>query len=339
MTSETAVLDLAEALRGLGVDVRAVDTQGDVGHDLVLDPGATPIWVAHRSLVDDLAASRLLADVGGRDGMLVVVSDRITAAARRTLIDGTAGYYDGRGHIALRTPHLVIDADVDPFSARTDRVDPLGGAAGLEIGAALLVSPISGTPVRRLARETGRSPSTVSDVLRGLRQDGLVDEEHRVVGTDLFWRVAERWRPTRTYLAELPPAGQAARITGPLRLGLDAPEQTPGWALTESAAAAAYDAPVAVRSDQPLEFHVPDAAVVRRAEQLLGVASSPARAACAVRVAPVPAVCSRRVDTAANPFAWPLAHPVFVALDLAQDRGRGHEILDAWTPAGWPRVW
>ena len=27
------------------------------------------------------------------------------------------------------------------------------------------------------------------------------------------------------------------------------------------------------------------------------------------------------------------------ALDLAQDVGRGREILDAWTPGGWARVW
>jgi hypothetical protein len=43
---------------------------------------------------------------------------------------------------------------------------------------------------------------------------------------------------------------------------------------------------------------------------------------------------------ATNPFEWPLAHPVFVALDLAQDTGRGREILDAWTPPErWARVW
>jgi hypothetical protein len=34
---------------------------------------------------------------------------------------------------------------------------------------------------------------------------------------------------------------------------------------------------------------------------------------------------------------WPLAHPVAVALDLAQDRARGREILDDWSPP--ERVW
>jgi hypothetical protein len=36
---------------------------------------------------------------------------------------------------------------------------------------------------------------------------------------------------------------------------------------------------------------------------------------------------------------WPVAHPLFVALDLAQDTGRGREILDAWTPTEGTRVW
>ena len=53
----------------------------------------------------------------------------------------------------------------------------------------------------------------------------------------------------------------------------------------------------------------------------------------AARVAPVPMVCSRRVDaTAWANQEWPLAHPLFVALDLAQDPNRGTEILQAWTP-------
>ena len=33
------------------------------------------------------------------------------------------------------------------------------------------------------------------------------------------------------------------------------------------------------------------------------------------------------------------AHVLFVALDLAQDRSRGREILDAWQPTEARRVW
>jgi hypothetical protein len=142
------------------------------------------------------------------------------------------------------------------------------------------------------------------------------------------------------HLARLPVPGDNATMTEPLRLGLHDAENTIGWALTDSAAAVAYGAPLAVRTGQLLDFYVPDQAILRRATTLLGAASSRSQARCAVRVAPVPAACSHRVDVVASPFEWPLAHPVFVALDLAQDAGRGREILDAWTPPErWARVW
>jgi hypothetical protein len=134
--------------------------------------------------------------------------------------------------------------------------------------------------------------------------------------------------------------GDNATMAEPLRLGIHDVENTVGWALTDSATAVAYGAPLAVRTGVLLDFYVPDQAILRRATTLLGAASSRSQARCAIRAAPVPAACSHRVDLATNPFEWPLAHPVFVALDLAQDAGRGREILDAWTPPErWARVW
>jgi len=202
------------------------------------------------------------------------------------------------------------------------------------------MEPAAGVAVRELARRLGRSASTVSEVLAALRRAGLVDDRHRVEGTELFWQVADRWPAKRVYLAQLPMPGDYATITRPLRLGLDDAESSTGWALTDSAAAVAYGAPLAVRTGQLLDFYVPDQATPRRATALLGAALSRSQARCAVRVAPVPAACSHRVDLMTNPFEWPLAHPVFVALDLAQDAGRGREILGAWTPPDrWTRVW
>lgn len=205
---------------------------------------------------------------------------------------------------------------------------------------ALLMEPAGGVKVRELARRLGRSASTVSAVLAVLRQTGLVDDRHCVAGTGLFWQVAERWPAPRVHLSRLPMPSQDATVSKPLRLGLDDVETTTGWALTDSAAAAAYGAPLAVRSGQLLDFYVPDQATLRRAIVLLSSAPSRSEAHCAVRVAPVGAACSRRVDLATNPWEWPLAHPVFVALDLAQDSDRGREALDAWTPPErWARVW
>ncbi len=340
MDGRRAASAAVEALRSRGIDAHEPSGGGDLAYDLALEPGGTRLQVMYRSLVDEAAAMRLLAQASPRPDVLLVVSDRVTYAARRILLDRGAGYYDLRGRIAVRTQHLVIDTDVDPLTGPRERTDPLAGKVGLQVAAALLTSPKSGAAVRQLARSLERSPSTVSDVLKALRRDDLIDDRHRVVDTRLFWQVAARWPTSRIYLSEQPAPGWESHVTIPLRLGLTDPAESVGWALTDSAAAVAYEAPLAVRSDQLLDFYVPDQLILRRAEQLLRVASSPSRAACAVRIAPVPAVCSRRVDVKTNPYHWPLAHPVFVALDLAQDAGRGREILDAWTPPEpWSRVW
>ena len=271
--------------------------------------------------------------------VLLVVADRVTEDARAILTRHHAGYLDLRGHLAMRSATVIIDIDVEPVSGRAERTSALNGTVGLEVATALLMDPAEGAAVRELARRLDRSASTVSVILAALRSAGLVDELHRVEGTELFWQVAERWAADRINLARLPMPGDAT-LTRSLRLGLDDAEQTTGWALTDSAAAAALGAPLAVSTGQLLDFYVPDQATARRATTLLGAALSRAQARCAIRVAPVRAACSHRLDLAGNPFEWPLAHPVFVALDLAQDTGRGREVLADWTPPErWTRVW
>jgi DNA-binding transcriptional ArsR family regulator len=332
---------LVDALAQLGVQARPDAGMRDEGIDLVIEPGGTRVQVKRRALVTDDVARRLLAGAPQPAGsVLLLVGDRVTEAARRLLVEHRAGYYDLRGHLALRSDSVVIDADVEPISGPVERTDALSGGAGLEVAAALLMEPTAGVKVRELARRLGRSASTVSAVLAVLRRAGLVDDRHRVEGTRLFWQVADRWPASRVYLSRLPVPGQDATVTRPLRLGLDDAETTTGWALTDSAAAAAYGAPLAVRTGQLLDFYVPDQATLRRATVLLGSASVRSEAHCAVRVAPVGEACSRRVDLVTSPYEWPLAHPLFVALDLAQDAGRGREALDSWTPPErWARVW
>jgi DNA-binding transcriptional ArsR family regulator len=336
--SEALVVD---ALAQLGVQAwQAVGVPGQ-GIDLVIEPVGTQVLVKQRALVTGDVAERLLAETPpSPDSVLLVVGDRVTETARKLLLGHRAGYYDLRGHLALRSDSVVIDADVEPVSGHGERRNALSGGVGLEVATALLMAPTAGAAVRELARALGRSASTVSEVLAALRRDGLVDGQHRVEGTRLFWQVADRWPAARVYFAQLPMPGSDTTISKPLRLGLEDAESTTGWALTDSAAAAAYGAPLAVRVEQLLDFYVPDQVTVRRATTLLGEAPSRSQARCALRVAPVPAACSHRVDLATNPFEWPLAYPLFVALDLAQDAGRGQEILEAWTPPDrWTRVW
>ncbi len=337
MSAEERLLD---AFAELGITIRATEATGR-GDALVLDPDgiAVGIEVKQRSLVTEDVASRLVAEVAPNGIAVVVVADRVTAAARRILTANGCGFLDLRGRLALRAGGFVIDAEVEPVRKRTSRKSALGGAAGLEVAIALLMEPKRTVVVRELAREIGRSPSTVSETLAALRHDDLVDEANTVVGTGLFWQVADRWVVKRIPLAR-PPVPDDPGLAQPLRLGNDLLDDAPGWALTDSAAAAVYGAPVAFRAGQVQDFFVPDEVVARRAVTLLGSAEHPSQARATVRVAPVPAVVRRRVRVSTGGNPWPLAQPLFVALDLAQDLGRGREILDQWNPTGgWIRVW
>jgi hypothetical protein len=267
------------------------------------------------------------------------VADRVVGAARTLLTSNRVGFLDLRGHLAVRTGELLIDADLAPMQQPARLSDALAGRAGLEVAAALLMQPGQPAAVRALSRQIRRSPSTVSEVLARLRREELVDANNAVTDTRLFWRLAEKWSTPRTLLSLLPSPSDTSAAAA-LRLGLAGYEQEAGWALTDTAAAAMYGAPVAFRSGQALAFFVPDQSVVRRAATLLGGAGSTAEAAATLRVPPVPAATASRIDLASNQLGWPLAHPLFVALDLALDVGRGREILEAWTPdERWPRVW
>ena len=231
---------------------------------------------------------------------------------------------------------IFIHADVPPSVNRPGPREPLRTPAGLAVACALLAQPTTDHGVRTLAGELGRSPSTVSETLKALRDDGLVDGAANRPSTELFWAVADEWPSTRENLAAGPAPGDGT-VNASLSIGFDDVEQTTGWALTGTLAAAAYGAPIVTQADQAPDYYVPTAAVLRRARTLLGT-TTPAEARATVRVAPVPAACSHRVDLSAE--TWPLASPLFVALDLAQDAGRGREILADWTPPEpWTRVW
>jgi len=328
-----------DAFAEIGVEARLLVGAPKV--DLVFEQdGATArVNIKRRALVDEVAARRLITEYAQVDGLLLVVADRVTESARRVLSASGTGYLDLRGHLALRAPGLVVNTEISPVRERPARSDPLAGAAGLEVATALLMEPERPVAVRELARTLNRAPSTVSSVLTALRREHLIGADNAVSGSDLFWRAVERWPSKRTQLASLPETNDT-NLAHALRLGLDEPTDEPGWALTDSAAAAAYGAPIGFRSGQVMDFLVPDQAVLRRATTLLQPTHSTAQVRATVRVAPVPRAVTHRVAPSSEQFGWPLAHPLFVALDLAQDAGRGREILEGWTPdSEWARVW
>jgi hypothetical protein len=240
----------------------------------------------------------------------------------------------------LAGPGVLVDADVPVLSVPPAERSGVVGQVGIEVATLLLLDPDGQVGIRSTAAVLGRSPSAISRALQFLRAAGLVDEERKPAVPELFWDLATHWKPVGHDLASLPSLDRGPENLA-LRLGLDDVEATTGWALSDTVAAAVYGAPVGMRADHPRDFYVPDQSTLRRAVQVLGQASPPLSRAGRVRLAPVPAVCARRVDASAwGSEPWPLAEPLFVALDLAQDPGRGREILDGWTPEEpWHRVW
>jgi hypothetical protein len=342
---QDAVDAFVAAAHSLGLDARLTDDDASGIDAVVVLPGGDTldVQVKTASLVTaDSAVGQLRrwSHSARVDVVPLVVADRITADGRDRLGEGGWSWLDRRGHLKITGPGLFVDAQVPALSKSGPARQGLTGQVGIELAALLLLDPTARVGVRAAAAELGRSPSSISDAFAAMHAAGLVDANRMPVVPELFWELAEHWRPVGEDVAGIP-APFRTRDTSVLHLGLDDIESTVGWALTDTVAAAHYGAPVSMRADHPPDFYVPDQSTLRRAVRLLGPATTPAERTGRIRVAPVPLVCARRVDgtTWANE-SWPLANPVFVALDLAQDPGRGREILDMWTPGkSWHRVW
>jgi hypothetical protein len=264
-----------------------------------------------------------LIDGAPGDGRIsVLVADRITADARGRLNHGGWSWFDRRGHLRLRSPGVLIDTDVTPATRSSPNYDePIRGRAGLAIAYRLLTHPTEAISPTRSG--LGFAPSTISEALERIRGAGLIDADGHAVVPELFWVLAERWNPERTWLATAPePTDPAASE----------------WRLSGTAAAASLGAPVVSTTSLP-DLYVPGPVVVTIAARRFGIARDATVAAASIAVAPATAVTAETVGDGRAVNGWRLAHPVAVALDLAQDRSRGREILDDWEPIGIERVW
>jgi hypothetical protein len=165
------------------------------------------------------------------------------------------------------------------------------------------------------------APSTISVTTRRLADAGLVDEQGRGVFPELFFELSEAWQPEHVWLATAPEP--------PISQDRDSAAST--WTRTGNLAAAAYGAPIVVAEGGPLELYVPGPIDLTLAVRRYGGAEAGAGAAV-VSVAPVGAVVEPPEAATEIPqiAGWPAAPVLAVALDLAQDRARGREILSAW---------
>ena len=310
-----AVEDLAAALGTAGLRIERAGKRSlkvrfdDVRFDLDVFPAA---------YATGARADQLIHEPHPAGTVPVLVADRVTADAKDRLAEAGWGWLDRRGHLRVRSPGLLVDTKV-PASIRegTAPGEPIRGRAGIAIAYRLLTHPEE--PVSTTRSGLGFAPSTISEALTRLRAAGLVDEGGSAIAPELFWALAEGWAPDRVWLSEEPDPTAS---------------DTAGWCVTGTVAAAELGAPV-VSTGAAHDLYVPGPVAVTIAARRHGVARDAGVAAASIAVAPASEVTDEPLQRVHQ--GWPLAHPVAVALDLAQDRARGREILEDWSPP--ERVW
>ena len=341
-----AVDALTDALTQAGLQVRRDAPGGPDGAFLTVEgPNRfLTLEVKATSVADPGRVSAMLQDSARRRSSrspadaVVLVADEVSRASRDLLREHGWGYLDRRGRLWLRTQDLMInDTDIEPQPRRRGEdppSDPLSGRTAMGVSLWMLMHPERPAGVRFLARELDCSPSTAHDALKQLRAVALLRPDNTPLIPELFWALADRWRPERHYVVREPNPGDDM---SPLGFG----KHGPNFVISNDVAAAAWGAPVVVQSGHRPDFYVPPA-VLNRAVRLLGPAAVTDSGAT-LSVAPIRAVSEEAFDhpSHSTPWLhWPLGHPAVVALDLAQDQSRGREILADWdAPQGFVRVW
>ena len=338
---QDAVAALSEALHRIGVVTivsSAEQPADDMRADAVVEAAGQRFDVEVKSVVT-AAHGALLAASAPRDVPLIVVADRVAADAKRSLREAGVNYFDRRGELRIVSPPLFIDTLVESaLPLAGGRSGSFDSQVAKEVAIACLLTPGQPHGVRQIARYIDRAPSAVSSAMAGLRDDGLLTSAGEAMVPDLFHALVTVWRRRAVLLETLPDTG--AREAGRLGLGLDEPEDSTGWALTDTRAAASWGIPIVAAGDYPPDFYVPSESALRAARSRLGEAANPASRACTVAVAPVRLACLRRVDHShTTGEQWPVANHIVVALDIAQDQARGLEALDQWKPEGIVCAW
>ena len=200
------------------------------------------------------------------------------------------------------TSTLTLPPLIGPEPTRvTDPFVP----TGLDVGMALLLDPGHGHRTTELATLIGRSPGRVSEILAAFRDQGLVDRTGRPSIPDLFNEMADAWAPAWRPLGSLPgPDSDLYRLSGTL-------------------GAVWHQAPVVATADWPAELYVESQGELRSVLRSHGVTPDTPSAG---RVAVCPSRYGWSVPAQLPEHDFPVANHVVVALDLAQDRGRGREI-------------
>ena len=318
-----AVQAVAEALTATGLAVQLPRAPG--GPDLVID-GPEGVAVAEVKALSVAGVDRIRNLIRrttpkDRADLVVVVGDELMGPARELLRRQGWGYLDRRGELWLRGPGLFVhDTTLGARSRHRPASDrPIRGAVGAGVALYLLMHPREGgLSVRRLAAAVGAAPSSVHDAVKLLRQHALIDRAGEPLVPELFDTLVQSWASARVAVGRRPEPEEDAVLSGDV-------------------AAALLGAPVVAGGAELPDVYVASPAQLSRAVRTLGECPYDARAAT-VALAPTP-LAARTGSDGTRWRDWPVAHSVVVALDLAQDRSRGREILSQWSPEGVVRVW
>jgi hypothetical protein len=332
---------LLGALADVGLDVeedkrdQVIESEGRKWQaDAVFTVNGQQIVIEAKAAVTERDASQLIAFAAASPLPVLVASRRIADGARAHLRRDQVGYYDGRGHLRLTIPGVVVDTDVPPMESVDQPPPAFEGEVVREVAIVLLDEPGVRHGLREVARTIGRVPSAVSAAFDRLRANDLLTSANEPIVPELFWELAAAWRRGSQALAGLPEPGRGSQ-NALLQLGL---HEDVGWALTDTLGARAWGMPIVVSPHYPPDFYVPTIMALQRAAAQFGRAQHDENRLCTVAVAPVPLVCRWRVDRPGE--HWKVANHVVVALDIARDEARGREILERWDPPeGITRVW
>jgi len=326
-----AIDALAAALDSIGVRCRP-ETSSGADFVALVDDATIAIAIKTTAYATPERVRAMLAHESETSATQLLVADHITEAARAELTAAGWSWLDRRGHLFLRAPGVMIDRDVGPLPRPNTGTtsEPVAGASGIAVAYAILLDPAKPLPVRASRHALGFSPAAISNARAALRDAGLLERDGLPVVSELFWALADVWKPERAWLVNKPKPGDTHTNIRDL-------EQS-GWCLTGTAAAVEWGAPV-VAVDPIVDLYVPGPVMVTIAQREYAAARGPADATASIAVAPASLVVNRRLPPRRK-GRWPLAHPLAVALDLAQDRARGREVLEDWTPPReFRRVW
>lgn len=330
---------LVASVAALGLEA-APDPRKSEGADLiVVVPGGGELRVEVKaSSIPTADQAHALAEHPSRGHTPVLVADQIPASVRSVLNEASIGWLDRRGHLRLTGTGLYVDADVPPQSRKTSEAriarDPIKGRSGLAAAAALLLDPEHPLGVSETAQIAGLNPSSITRAFAALHESNLAERigrgRYRPLVPELFWALADVWPRERTVVrwstdAHAPDDGLAHPLADP---------GDASWVAAGVRGALEWGAPIVATSDLPVDLYLPTERDVRRV-----AARHAGGEGTEVRLAADPNGFVGRDARQAPGLAWPLALPLFCALDLTAS-ARDREALDQWTPPEpFTRVW